>query len=166
MKPILVYANWHEVQYIDYSPKISFRETKAFPPFPEYQPILFGCSGLLSRERRYARNLFNVSCIFYKNKTLQLAGSLIFENIYSFHSDVPVHDKYKVFAIRELHPDAVFVDMESGILAEQIPNLQVIRYAIDRCDKRMYPPVINYFWRKYQHHKMQFYMENYLKGLL
>jgi nucleoside phosphorylase len=78
-----------------------------------------------------------------------------------------VHERYKVDVIRSLCPKTAVVDMESWYVGKLCNEVVIpftsIRYIIDRCHRRCKPPIINHFWRKYQHKRMQIRFNNLLR---
>ena len=147
---ILLYANLHEVRYVDYKPRhcIGYQAKYLSRGMIQYCDgvILFGCSGYTGTEKIAWDKL-------YKPKTYPFVEHHI--------------DEYWIETYRRAGHD--FVDMESYHVKKLCKELNVpfesVRYIVDRCGKRCVPWGINHFWLKYQHRRMQLKFNEYLREL-
>ena len=141
---ILLYANPHEVEFVDYPNKFEIG-TLAWklkePGIAEYlksqkEIILFGSSGYAGNDRIDYGKLIEIRNPVY----------------------VPCH----VGEEERYHYNSInyhYVDMESyqvhKFCKEHGIKFRSIRYVIDRCGRRCVMWGFNHFWRKWQHWKMQ-----------
>ena len=181
---IIAFANYKEVEYLrfqaDRPPLIGVgyqcKNWLGYLPYTITEIILFGSCGLLQRFHRDAC----VYCIWGEEKQCSKCPYKIANDDFispetwimndrmikadqiimptwgnGVTIDYSCRDRNKILWE---HPEAICVDQESFILAqwckERGIKFQSVRYIIDKCG-RMYPPVVNHFWRKRQHKKMQ-----------
>jgi hypothetical protein len=112
--------------------------------------ILFGSCGLLYR------NLSLDEFVVDRIPFLKFAGA-----------QRPIRTKELAELYRDLEPVAGAVEMEitrvwSICKALKVP-LFVVKYPIDRCDKKAMPIGLNHFWRIFQHWRMQRRFDQFMK---
>ena len=178
MKPILLYASEDEVKYIDYEPKICIG-VKAVDlglllevTFKYDSVILFGCSGLTGShiKRWKIKHLHTPLTWMYHGD--EISVNYCFPEL---TNTLHFYDPAYGYTVSQRQSKGVqslpfiVVDQESYHVARLCQRLEKkfvsVRYIIDMCDKKVYPPVINYFWRKFQHKRMQSRMNKILEAL-
>jgi len=176
---LLVTAHPHERKYITYQPQCGIDEMQNYKP---EGVILFGCSGLLQDhlwvddcEYWYPQldQLYSPKMWVNGNHLNVMTDEIITRGIDfsgdGFSAPRPLHTKEDRLLINNVFPAAVVVDLETvktGLLCrEQGYKFQSVRYIIDRCDRKCAPTVINHFWRKWQHRRMQLKFQEVLNGL-
>jgi len=191
MKPALLYANYHEVKYINYSPAIPLDRDDILRIWKKKDrinfAILFGCCGLL--QSKYSKSskriplkkfVVPLSWVNFDGReigtsvpngvkwTNELVGKYVGACGIGYTSDISIKYRYEVNRIIA-EANALVVDQESYKVLKMCRELLVpaisIRYVIDKCDKRVMPPGINHFWRMFQHYRMQKKMEELLNEL-
>ena len=150
---ILLYASPHEVKYVDCEPKICigvgakylgqiFKDTDL--------AVLFGSCG--SYPFMNYKNFVIPSRFYYRDKSIDINHRLT-TGYYGRTVDKSFKGNVKYL------PFSAVFDMESYHVAKfcqerNIPFVS-IRYIIDFHGKRVMPRGFNYFWREFQHKRMQ-----------
>lgn len=154
---VLAYAHEHEVRHINYLHKYHKDEISQCDGV-----ILFGTCGVIQDvpiDRLIAPVYWE---IFGPKRVGCNLGIDCWRVLVGFTSSFSIHKKKQVEYIANKYC-AKIVDMESywvGLDCQRrkIPFVSV-RYVIDRCHKKIKPFGINYFWRIFQHKRMQQKME-------
>jgi len=171
MIPILITAFEHERRYIKYKFQHSvdyFIRNVDFYKKMNHAIVLFGSCGAFD-----LWNLARVDLLMSPDSWCDFQGSAI-STIYpdeiismtkcagGFTASHSIHDPDETEELRRGLGCAI-VDQETTKIGRICRDAgipwQSIRYIIDGCDKKVMPPVINHFWRKHQHKRMQLKME-------
>jgi hypothetical protein len=168
--PLLVTQHAHERRNISHN-QMSVDELKISLDMLKkgnWSVVLFGSCGALDIIARYdylisPRKWFNKKgdvIIPERILPVEICGS-------GFTADHSVRDPFEVEQIKSAYQDCVVVDQESVIIGRMCQDagipFQSVRYVIDGCHRRIMPPVINHFWREYQHRRMHGKMNRLLK---
>ena len=147
---LLLSANEHEVEYVNYKPKYWIGMRAKYLKYCELRiknsdlVILFGSSGWLGPKRKW-------------NELIELEDPRF----------VPFAIRRRDWCSHFRHKNYMLVDMESWQVWNMCKKYNIpfksIRYIIDRGDKKVMPWGINRFWKKYQHKRMQKQFTKYLE---
>ena len=173
---ILLYANQHEVKYVDYSPKVCIGVgTEKLNSIVRMRiklhnrVILFGSSGLVQdyyccvtdwdkHKVSYDKFIIPDNWNGIKVDGKCCAG-------YTSNHSVKEQWEREWLAKKQV----MVVDQESAVVAKICQDIGIkftsVRYVIDRLDRKCMPMGINHFWRIYQHRKMQLKFNKYLEDL-
>ena len=174
---ILLYADPHEVRYVDYclgwdrmhieigAPHINTKMVK-YVLSQHKRVILFGSSGLVQDNYCCITDWdthkvpYDEFIIPYNWNGIKVDG----ECCAGYTSKHPVKEQWERGWLRNKR--VMVVDMESAIVAKVCQGLGVkftsVRYIIDKCDRKCMPIGINHFWRKFQHRRMQLKFNRWL----